>query len=243
MDSFVPGNYMVGSGKEKKMKCTAFIRSTGQACKNTAKKDTSFCGIHKVKPPKPVAPDTYTEEILRRRFAIHKRHVEEDIAFQAETGLKFRLHAIPEDISENIIKFAIHNYVGDTTSRWNCDKGDLVSEKEGVQECKCFTSDGPLSFTPTSEWDVIYFLDARKWLENTFTLFRVPLRRDSETWKGLKVKKDATFADQTAQGRRPRGGWESVLHPQLGVNAQKVFEGSFEDIFTKAPAEALADSQ
>lgn len=216
------------------MKCLASAKASGEACGRKLWKDTSFCWGHRGLTKKPVETDTYTEDILRRRFMIHKRHVEEDMAFQAETGLKFRLHAIPEDISENIVKFVIHNRLGDTTSRWNCDKGDLVSEKEGVQECKCFTSDGPLSFTPTSNWDVIYFLDARKWLENSFTLFRVPLRRDSEIWKGLKVKKDATFADQTAQGRRPRGAWEAVLFPQLGVNAQKVFEGSFEDVFTKA---------
>jgi hypothetical protein len=43
--------------------------------------------------------------------------------------------------------------------------------KRGFQECKCFTSDGPLSFTPSSNWDVIYFLDARDWLNDNFILY------------------------------------------------------------------------
>jgi hypothetical protein len=102
--------------------------------------------------------------------------------------------------------------------------------KEGKQECKCFTSDGPPSFTPSSEWDVIYFLDARKWLNNHFILYRVSLKRTSDEWKNIKVSKSQTFEDQTKQGRRPRITWES-LKPQIEPYCEKVYEGIFEDIF------------
>lgn len=221
------------------MKCIALVKSTQKACEKTAVAGTSHCKTHLPKQPK---PDTYTEDILRRRFAMHKRSVEEDIAFQKETGVKFRQRSIPEDISENMVKFVIHNHLHDTTSRWTDVKGDLYSDKEGREEVKCFTSNGPLSFTPTSDWDVIYFLDAQKWLEDEFVLFRVPLKRDSEVWKTIKGNKSATFAEQSANGRRPRGPWKTVLLPHLGEHAQKVFEGSFEDIFTKRPvAEALPE--
>lgn len=174
--------------------------------------------------------DTYTKELLREQYNLHKAYVIGRINTTKKIGVTVRLPSIPEDISENIIKQIIHNKLGDRTSSWDCKKGDLQSQKEGKQECKCFTSDGPPSFTPSSDWDVIYFLDARKWLDDTFVLYRVGLRRTSSEWKNIKVSKNQTFEDQTKQGRRPRITWES-LKPQLTSQCSKLYEGTFEDIF------------
>jgi hypothetical protein len=174
--------------------------------------------------------DPYTKELLKDQYLLHKSYVNGRIETTKNIGVKVRLPSIPEDISENIVKQIIHNKLSDKTSRWDCKKGDLESEKEGKQECKCFTSDGPLSFTPSSEWDVIYFLDARDWLSDRFILYRIPLKRTSAEWKSIKVSKAQTFEDQTNQGRRPRITWES-LQPQIEIHCSKLFEGSFEDIF------------
>jgi hypothetical protein len=170
--------------------------------------------------------DTYTQIVLREQYTLHKNYVET----RKKLGIRIRLPNIPEDISENTIKFILHK-LGDTTSSWSCKKGDLLSKKEGVQECKCFTSDGPLSFSPSTNWDVIYFLDARKWLLNKFVLYKVNLRKSSDPWKSIQVSKKQTFEDQVKQGRRPRIGW-NLLYPQIETYTKKVFEGSFEDIFT-----------
>jgi hypothetical protein len=178
-----------------------------------------------------ITEDTYTKEILKQQYALHKTYVEGRITTTTKTGVKVRLPSIPEDISENIVKQIIHNKLNDKTSRWDCKKGDLQSQKEGKQECKCFTSDGPPSFTPSSEWDIIYFLDARNWLNNKFILWRIPLKRTSNEWKNIKVNKTQTFEDQTKQGRRPRITWET-LKPQIEPHCTKVYEGTFEDIFT-----------
>lgn len=175
------------------------------------------------------AEDNYTESVLRTQYALHKEYVKGRMASGKALKVKFRLPSIPEDISENIVKFIIHKN-GDKTSTWNCE-GDLKSTVEGKQECKCFTSNGPLSFSPSSEWDVIYFLDARKWLEDKFVLFRIQLRRDSDNWKRIKMSSTQTFEDQCKQGRRPRMPWEHILKNIPG-SCDKVFEGSFEDIFT-----------
>jgi len=171
--------------------------------------------------------DNYTKELLIEQLALHKGYVNGRINTTKKIGVKVRLPSIPEDISENII---LHNKVNDNTSRWDCKNGDLESQKEGKQECKCFTSGGPLSFTPSSNWDVIYFLDARNWLCNKFILHRVSLKRTSSEWLNIKVNKIQTFYDQTKQGRRPRITWES-LHPQISSYCTKVYEGTFEDIF------------
>ena len=180
--------------------------------------------------------DKYTKEILKEQYALHKSYFIGRLNTTKNIGIKARMSGIPEDISENIIKHIINNKLNDKTSRWNCNNGDLQSEKEGIQECKCFTSDGPLSFTPSSHWDVIYFLDARKWLDDNYTLYRIPLKRTSEEWKNIKMNKIQTFEDQTNQGRRPRIIWES-LYPQIESHCNKVYEGNFEDIFIPLQAE------
>jgi hypothetical protein len=173
--------------------------------------------------------ETYTKELLMEQYSLHKTYVQGRIATTKRIGVKVRLPSIPEDISENIIKQIIHNKLKDTTSRWDCKTGDLHSQQEGIQECKCFTSNGPLSFTPTSDWDIIYFLDARKWLTDMFVLYKVSLKKTSEEWKKIKVNKVQTFEDQCKQRRRPRITWNS-LSPQ--ITHMKVYEGSFENIFS-----------
>jgi hypothetical protein len=196
--------------------------------------------------------DTYTAQILRTRFLQHKAYVQATRVIQRESGLPIRYPNMPEDISENMVKFIIHTQVGDTTSKWvkaikakgKTLSGDLVSEKEGTQECKCFTSDGPPSFGPKEKWNVIYFLDARKWLDDSFECWRIPLANDSAEWKAIKMnkKKNETHEDQSNQGRRPRITWES-LYPQISAHCTKIYSGSFEGIFTTpVSVSALASS-
>lgn len=202
----------------------------------------------KMCPSRPVPADTYTESILRARFSQHKTYVQETKKILTETTLPIRLPNMPEDISENIVKFILHHHPGefqDKTSKWTkavMEKGqkitgDLVSDKEKTQECKCFTSDGPPSFGPNENWDVIYFLDARQWLDDKFVLWRVPLSNKSPEWKAIKMNKNETAEDQNAQGRRPRITWES-LRPQISAHCQIIFEGTFDQIFNQTEGTA-----
>jgi hypothetical protein len=198
--------------------------------------------------PKKIDPstDVYTEEILRDAFHTHKEYVSKRKQMKERTGLDIRMPNMPEDISENIAKFIIHRVVGDTASKWTKGikeekgkkiTGDLISEKEGTQEVKCFTSDGPPTFGPNENWDVIYFLDAREWMKERFVLWRVPLKNNSPEWRGIKVNKNETYAEHCEQGRRPRITWDS-LHPQIEEHTKKVFDGTFDSIFTHTEAES-----
>ena len=183
----------------------------------------------KPNPPPPV--DNYTKDVLIEFFNVHKKYTLDLKKIKAHTGVDVRGPNMPEHISENLIKFVIQKT--DSTSRWNCKSGDLYSTTEGKQECKCFTSDGPPSFTPSSEWDVIYFLDARNWLEDKFILHRVALKKSSPEWRGVKVSKKETFGDQADATRRPRITWD-FLYPQIKDHCTTVFEGSFDEIFKTA---------
>lgn len=202
------------------------LQEKNEKKKNEKKKDIKIDQSIEIK----MTEDTYTKEILIEQYNLHKSYVEGRKNTTKKVGVKIRLPCIPEDISENIIKQIIHNKLNDKTSSWDCKKGDLYSQKEGKQECKCFTSDGPPSFTPKTDWDVIYFLDAKNWLNDKFILYRVLLKRTSTEWKNIKVSKTQTFEDQTKQGRRPRITWDS-LQPQIASYCSKVYEGTFEDIF------------
>jgi len=173
--------------------------------------------------------DTYSKDTLIEQYKIHKEYVIKRKESAKLLKIKVRLPSIPEDITENIIKFIIHKN-GDKTSSWNCKTGDLISITEGKQECKCFTSNGPPSFTPKGNWNVIYFLDARKWLENKYILYKISLQRTSSEWKNIKINQNQSFDDQCKQGRRPRIKWDN-LYPQIESYCKKIFDGVFEDIF------------
>ncbi len=177
-----------------------------------------------------IMKDNYTVKLLIEQYNFHKLYINFRISTTKNIGVNVRLPSIPEDISENIVKQIIHNKLNDKTSTWNCKSGDLYSITEGKQECKCFTSDGPCSFTPSSDWDIIYFLDARKWLNDYFILYRISLKKSSDEWKNIRVNKTQTFEDQSNQGRRPRINWE-YLYPQIEKYCTKVYEGIFNDIF------------
>lgn len=104
--------------------------------------------------------DTYTREVLITQYALHKTYVMNRSASSVRLCFKWRSLGIPEDISENMIKFILHDN-GYTNVCWDKTKpGDLWAGNH-MLECKCFTSNAPISFTPSSNWHEIYFLDAR----------------------------------------------------------------------------------
>ena len=171
----------------------------------------------------------YSEECLLEQFTIHKTYILARLHASKTCNINFRLPAIPEDITENIIKFIIINKENDHSCIWS-NTGDLLSKKFGVIECKSFTSAGPSSFSPTSDWNVIYFLDARNWLNDKFILYKINLAKTSDKWKNIKVNKFQTFNDQCIEKRRPRLDWKSI-YSQLNSECIKVFEGGLESIF------------
>jgi hypothetical protein len=190
--------------------------------------------------------DAYTEATLRENYTTHRDYVRVRKNARDRLGLDIRLPNVPEDISENIVKFIIRNKLGDDTCRWtksvrgvagneDATSGDLISRKEGRQESKCFTSDGPSSFGPNEPWDVIYFLDMRGWLEDKLTLFRVALKNTDATWQGLIMSRrggvNVTFADQCKLGVRPHKSWESIRAQLPADVIQEVYTGTFEGIF------------
>jgi len=183
-------------------------------------------------------------DALRSRFQIQKNHVQHLVSWMGEYKNKTGMPNFPSEISENIIKFIIHNRLGDQTCQWTRDTdfqrkqkppGDLISAREGNVEVKCFTSEGPSSFGPREKFDVVYFLDARQWMEDYFESWRVDLANDCEIWKNILVNNEESFYDQALRGIRPRETWEKIKAQIPPEHITLVYQGNFENIFKNDP--------
>ena len=171
--------------------------------------------------------DSYTLGVLREMYDINRQYVRSRCKLAKENNISIRSSGLPEDISENIIKYILRQ--SDAKVTWDCSSGDLYSPSHGRIECKSFTSDGPISFSPSSGWSSICFLDAREWLHDRFVLYRLDMSNLSDTWRGLKVSASQTFGDQISAGRRPRITWDK-LFSQLEPHISVIFTGSLDQI-------------
>jgi hypothetical protein len=197
--------------------------------------------VNKKKPKKnnqETIEDKYTSDILKLTYNSYKQTYVLLSDIITTTGLPIRHQNPPEDVTENIVKFIIHNYEEDISCKWAKAvglNGDLYSDKYNHEypiEVKAFSSDGPSSFGPKKKFGVIYFLDMRNWLNNIFKLWKVNLNSDSQEWKNIKMNKTQTNEEQCEAGRRPHISWDHI-YPQIKDHCVQVYEGSFENIFIK----------
>jgi hypothetical protein len=184
--------------------------------------------------------DSYTENILQEHYSAFRTYVIAINKINEKLNLSKKIRAcnFPEGLSENIVKFIIHNKLNDKTTIWDCKSGDLYSQIEKKLEVKCFASDAPITFSPNSNWTVIYFLDARKLFDNYIVLYRCSLIPTSDKWKQIKLNKNETFEDQIKLKRRPRIIWKS-LYKTIFTDCDIIYEGTIENIFTYNPITSL----
>ena len=184
--------------------------------------------------------DSYTENILQEHYSAFRTYVIAINKINEKLNLSKKIRAcnFPEGLSENIVKFIIHNKLNDKTTIWDCKSGDLYSQIEKKLEVKCFASDAPITFSPNSNWSVIYFLDARKLFDNYIVLYRCSLIPTSDKWKQIKLNKNETFEDQIKLHRRPRIIWKS-LYKTICTDCDIIYEGTIENIFTYNPITSL----
>lgn len=182
-----------------------------------------------------LSDDKYIADVLRQRVFAFISYVRSYMDLPPHIRKLIRGINIPEDISENIVKFIIRNFGGDIECLW-CKSvgmsGDLFSKKDGIIEVKAFSSNGPSSFGPRKKFNVIYFLDMRSWIQDdVITLWKVNLSNESPQWKTLKMNKKEDNATQSDRGVRPHIAWDKI-YPQISEHCTKVYEGTFEGIFT-----------
>lgn len=180
--------------------------------------------------------DTYTEDILKERYEDFYNNYMRTIELKTKYKLQIRQPNMPEDISENMAKFIISSREKKDVKWSKCigKSGDLYSCDDNKHvEIKTFMSNGPITFGPAEAWDDIYFLDARQIMEGIFALYKLPYSNTSTTWRNVKVNGRDTFEKHASEKRRPRRNWEGIK-TQLDDKLEKIFEGSFSDIFARA---------
>lgn len=176
--------------------------------------------------------DKYTKEILTKRYNMIKNmYIEEEK--NIKQGLNIRHQNIPEDITENIVKFIIRKFE-DKNCIWcksTVNSGDLYLPISNTKiEVKSFTSNGPTQFGPKTEFDKLYFLDMRNWINDELILWKVNIDSKSDEFKNIKVNKNETIGSQFSLGRRPRNNWNNI-YPQIQKYTEQIYKGKFEDIF------------
>jgi hypothetical protein len=158
---------------------------------------------------------------------IHIEYVNKIIAFKKKTGINTRLPNFPECISENIVREYI-NHKEKRICICSQSGGDLeiIDKISNIKvEVKCFTSSGPTSFGPTEKWNELYFIDATKFMNNEFKIYKINLSNNSDKFKSIKINSTETFEDQCKNGKRPRLGFK-LLCDQLLNDVKLVYDGS-----------------
>lgn len=214
--------------------------STRKIKNNKKKSSNKYNDIKENQQQPEILDDKYNESTLIKRFTHFKQMYMNDEEL-IKNGLRIRHQNTPEDITENITKFIIKKYENDESCVWckGVDKkygltGDLYSNKYKKTEpieVKSFTSNGPSQFGPDKKFGVLYFLDLRKWLNDKITLWKVNVNHTSDEFKNMKINKNQTMGEQLLEGRRPHISWDNI-YSQISDHCEKVYEGSFENIFS-----------
>lgn len=136
-------------------------------------------------------------------------------------SLKGRGLNVPDVFSESLFCIAFN------AVRTNDDPGahsyDCVMKDtgEGVQVKSASIPNDCTSFGPTSNWDLLYYADfaPNGYIDGNVDFYKI----DSDDVYGLVLnkKKNETFADQQAQGRRPRFSIQSQIIKKKGLKPEK----------------------
>lgn len=140
---------------------------------------------------------------------------------------KIRNDNFPSEISENIAKYAIYKRYN-IMPRWDIDVGDLLLLNKKI-EVKGFMSEGPSSFGPNENWNILCFVDCKEHLNNYFKIYLIDLSNKNMIWKNIKVNKNETFEQQCLQKRRPRICFYDI-QKQIKNHCKLIFEGTLENI-------------
>jgi hypothetical protein len=176
--------------------------------------------------------DAYTIDNLKQRvhtYCEYTKFINTLNTSFPKNHKKIRSCNLPEDISENIAKFAIFKKYKRLPS-WNCG-GDLEMYGKKL-EVKGFTSSGPNSFGPGSAFHRLYFVDAIDIHSNFFKVYEIALVSTSDKFLNVKINKKETFGEICLKNQRGklRGSFYTVFKPQLEDYCKLIFAGKLEDL-------------
>ena len=138
------------------------------------------------------------DRVLLKRLYLEWKKVSDGIKAISTRGLN-----IPEAITENAFCIFFKDCVRIVTQKGEKCAFDCLNIKTGekIQIKAASIYPDATSFSPSSDYDKVYFLDFSKG-NGSFKIYDIPLKLIKETV--VNRKKNETFEMQQKQGRRPR---------------------------------------
>lgn len=134
---------------------------------------------------------------IYKTFLDYRQEIGELKALEPQKN--YRHPNFPEPVSE-MLAYRILAGLGCLVERM-VKVGDLSLDNRPLQ-VKCASSDGPISFGPTTVWDKLLVLDAR--VIGRIKAYFIHLTSNSPEWKQINVSKTEAFENQSDKKRRPR---------------------------------------
>jgi hypothetical protein len=180
--------------------------------------------------------DGFTFDILNEHLDAYILYVMNIIKINNKCNInnkKIRAPNFPEAISENIVKFA-YKLKYDICPNWCTSSGDLeiydTTNKHNIKiEVKGFSSNGPSSFGPTEQWNILYFIDCSNFINKKFKIYEINLSNTNPDFYNIKVNKNTTYKNHCDQGKRPRIIFKD-LQKQLVDKCKIIFDGSLDSL-------------
>lgn len=142
------------------------------------------------------------------------------------THKKIRRINFMSEMSENIAKYSYYKKYNEMPI-WNSLKGDLILNNNKIIEVKCFSSNGPISFSPKIIWDILIFIDANNFKDGNFIVYI--FNGNIDDFKKIMVNKNETINDQMVSKRRPRINFNDIKK-QIGNKLEIIFNGNINDL-------------
>lgn len=200
----------------------------GYFCRLTNKNNEKNITEWKKKREKYKGVDIIPKYELRKLYQTYRKKMIDFHKTEIKIGKYLgRIENFPEYISENIVLYALmkKHY----KCSWNTDSGDIYyydKEKKIKGEVKC-AQNGPSQFSPTSSWDTLFYIDARKHLFGDITIYKIENIYNILT--NMMVSKTQTIGDQSNQGRRPRSNLINLLSEYM-IDDNILFNGKISSL-------------
>lgn len=137
--------------------------------------------------------DKSHKEILKEMFLNFLNYTNNILYYKTKYNINTRFPNIPESISEGLICLILNEAGIDVIP--NNKSGDLMKITGEKIECKCFTSNGPISFGPTETWSTICFLDARGYRNDYIELYYLEASSNSNQIQNICINKNELFKE------------------------------------------------
>jgi hypothetical protein len=126
---------------------------------------------------------SYTADMLLKRYDSYRAYVTRHINEQKALKMRIKLPGFPEEITTNIVKFALYNKLNDLSGRY---RGEIpgyltMGDDRGVIQCQ---SIGGASSIISATCDVVWILDIGNWRDDQFIIYRIKkMPRGDITWE------------------------------------------------------------